>query len=134
MKQLFSRIFAALLAVVITLSGLTACAPAGNLTGNYRQDTLTLISSLREAIALEEGTPEKAAAQAAARQNINDFIARYRRDDSTAALPSFTTMSTALNALAGHYSNYGNRPLSGKLKDRLEQEFTQVEAALSRGA
>jgi photosystem II Psb27 protein len=34
--------------------------------------------------------------------------------------------------LAGHYSSYPNRPLPDKLKVRLEQEFKQVEQALSR--
>ncbi|MBD0363369.1 MAG: photosystem II protein Psb27, partial [Coleofasciculus sp. C3-bin4] len=47
---------------------------------------------------------------------------------------SFTTMRTALNSLAGHYSSYPNRPLPQKLKTRLEQEFKQVENALNRGS
>ncbi|MEM1309725.1 MAG: photosystem II protein Psb27, partial [Cyanobacteria bacterium P01_H01_bin.153] len=38
------------------------------------------------------------------------------------------------NGLAGHYSSYPNRPVPEKLKQRLEQEFKQVEAALKRGA
>ncbi len=134
MKQFFSRVMAFVLVAVIALSGLTACSPAGNLSGNYRDDALTLVTSLREAIELPENTPEKAAAQSAARENINEFIARYRRDSAVSTLPSFTTMSTALNGLASHYSSYGNRPLSSKLKDRLNQEFTQVEMALKRGA
>jgi photosystem II Psb27 protein len=71
-------------------------------------------------------------AQADARAKINDFIALYRRDDSLTSLGSFTTMRTALNSLAGHYSSYPNRPLPDKLKVRLEQEFKQVEQALSR--
>jgi photosystem II Psb27 protein len=43
-------------------------------------------------------------------------------------------MRTALNSLAGHYSSYPNRPVPQKLKNRLENEFKQVEAALKRGA
>jgi len=43
-------------------------------------------------------------------------------------------MRTALNSLAGHYSSYPNRPVPEKLKQRLEQEFKQVEVALKRGA
>jgi photosystem II Psb27 protein len=89
---------------------------------------------LRTAIELPEGTPDKAAAQAQARQTINDFASRYRRDSSVTKLSSFTTMRTALNSLAGHYSSYPNRPLPEKLKNRLEQEFQQVETALRRGS
>jgi len=42
-------------------------------------------------------------------------------------------MQTALNAIAGYYSSYGSRPLTAKLKKRLNQEFKQVEIALKRG-
>jgi photosystem II Psb27 protein len=104
------------------------------LTGDYRQDTLGLLQSLRTAIELPEDAPDKAEAQVQARQLINDFASRYRRDGAVSNLSSFTTMRTALNSLAGHYSSYPNRPLPQKLKKRLEQEFQQVENALKRGA
>jgi photosystem II Psb27 protein len=92
------------------------------------------VNSLRTALTLPEGAPEKAAAQAAARTSINDFFAAYRRDPALTKLASFTTMRTALNSLAGHYSSYPNRPVPEKLKKRLEAEFQQVEAALNRGS
>jgi photosystem II Psb27 protein len=104
------------------------------LTGDYRQDTLALLQSLRTAIELPEDAPEKTAVQTEARQKINDFASRYRRDSSVTTLSSFTTMRTALNSLAGHYSSYPNRPLPQKLKTRLELEFKQVENALNRGS
>ncbi|TVP64441.1 MAG: photosystem II protein Psb27, partial [Nodularia sp. (in: Bacteria)] len=72
--------------------------------------------------------------QAEARQKINDFSARYQRVKSVSNLSSFTTMRTALNSLAGHYSSYPNRPLPQKLKNRLEQELDRVESALKRDA
>jgi len=93
-----------------------------------------LLQSLRTAVELPEDAANKAEAQSLARQEINDFAARYRRDTSVTTLSSFTTMRTALNSLAGHYSAYPNRPLPQKLKTRLEQEFKQVENALRRGA
>jgi photosystem II Psb27 protein len=123
--------------VLVVLLGLTGFAPAANagdsLTGNYQEDTLAVVDSLRTAINLPDGTPEKKEAQTQARQLINDFAARYRRNGSVAKLSSFTTMRTALNSLAGHYSSYPNRPVPQKLKDRLELEFKQVEAAVNRG-
>lgn len=128
MNRFFSRLLALVLVVFI---GLTSCAPSG-MSGNYRQDTLSLIGSLRTAIELPENTPEKAEAQADARQKINDFYSFYRRDTSKSSLPSFTSMQTALNSLASHYQSYGNRPLSDKLKTQLEDAFGKVEAALNR--
>lgn len=104
------------------------------LTGDYRQDTLMLVDSLRTSISLPDDDPAKIEAQADAKGVISDFASRYRRDSSVATLSSFTTMRTALNAIAGHYSSYPNRPLPEKLKTRVEQELKQVEAALKRGA
>lgn len=130
-KRFLSRLFALVLVLAIALVG---CSGAGSLSGNYSQDTLALVNSLRTAIELPEDAPTKAEAQADARQKINEFFARYRRDSSVSKLPSFTTMQTALNNLAGHYNSYPNRPIPEKLKNRLEQEFRQVESALKRGA
>jgi photosystem II Psb27 protein len=131
MKRFLSCVLSLVLVVSVLLTGCSSSSSA-SLTGNFSQDTLALISSLRTAIAAPDDDPEKPMAQADARAKINDFIALYRRDDSLTSLGSFTTMRTALNSLAGHYSSYPNRPLPDKLKVRLEQEFKQVEQALSR--
>jgi photosystem II Psb27 protein len=117
MKRYLSRLVALVLVVVIGLMGCSSDSVTG-LTGDYRQDTFALLQSLRTAIELPEDAPDKAAAQAEARQKINDFASRYRRDSSVTTLSSFTTMRTALNSLAGHYSSYPNRPLPQKLKNR----------------
>ncbi|MBD1924043.1 photosystem II protein Psb27 [Microcoleus sp. FACHB-831] len=132
MKRYLSRLLALAMVVTIGLMGCSSTSASG-LTGDYRQDTLSVVNSLRTAIQLPEDAPEKAPAQADAKQKINDFASRYQRDTSVAKLNSFTTMRTALNSLAGHYSSYPNRPVPQKLKDRLEQEFKQVETALNRG-
>jgi len=132
MKRFLSLALSFVLLLSICLTGCSN-TPAG-LSGNFRQDTLAVISSLRQAIALPEDDPAKTAAQADARTKINNFIALYRRDDSLTTLTSFTTMRTALNSLAGHYNSYPNRPIPEKLKNRLEQEFRQVELALDREA
>lgn len=136
MKRFVLRLLPLILVAIIGLVGLTGCSSgtSGMMTGNYRQDTLMLVDSLRTAIALPEDAPEKAEAQAQARLLINDFASRYRRDSSVSALTSFTTMRTALNGLAAHYTSYPNRPVPEKLKTRLNQQFRQVEAAVNRGA
>jgi len=40
---------------------------------------------------------------------------------------------TALNSLAGYYTAYGSRPIPDKLKQRLKQEFKQVQFSLQKG-
>ncbi len=131
MKRYWSRLLALVLVLAI---GLIGCSSPDTLTGDYRQDTLAVVSTLRKALEVTDDSPDKAALQADARQKINDFSARYQRAGSISGLSSFTTMRTALNSLAGHYSSYPNRPVPQKLKNRLEQEFQQVESALKRGA
>ncbi|EKQ68551.1 photosystem II protein Psb27 [Leptolyngbyaceae cyanobacterium JSC-12] len=135
MKRYISRLLALVLVVCVGLMGCSA-VPEGSigLSGNYRQDTLLVIDSLRTALQVPDDSPEKITVQAQAKQLISDFASRYRRDSSLTKLSSFTTMRTALNSLAGHYSSYPNRPVPQKLKDRLEQEFKQTEIALERGA
>lgn len=133
MKRYLSRLLALVLVVTIGLMGCSSSDP-NSLTGNYSQDTLTVVNIIRSAIELPNDAPSKAAIQTEARQKINDFSARYQRNTSVASLSSFTTMRTALNSLAGHYSSYPNRPVPEKLKTRLQQELKQVESALQRGA
>lgn len=130
-KKYLSRLLALVLVLVVGLMG-CGSNPSG-LTGNYSQDTLTVLQNLSTAINLSNDAPNKKEVVTLARQQISDYASRYRRDAKTAGLRSFTTMQTALNALAGYYSSYGIRPLPDKLKQRLQQEFKQVEISLNRG-
>jgi photosystem II Psb27 protein len=114
--------------------GLVGCTGSpDSLTGDYRQDTLAVVGILRQALELTPDSPDKTALQSEARRKINDFSARYQRNTAVASLNSFTTMRTALNSLAGHYSSYPNRPVPEKLKKRLQIEFQRVETSLRRG-
>ncbi|MEC4807101.1 MAG: photosystem II protein Psb27 [Jaaginema sp. PMC 1079.18] len=131
-KSVLSRCLALILVLAI---GLTGCnSSATGLTGNYRDDTLMVLQNLTEAIELPQDAPNKSAVIDVARDRMNEYAARYRRDSNYAGLSSFTTMQTAVNSLAGYYSSYGSRPLPEKLKKRLQQEFRRVEIALKRGA
>ena len=130
MKRILSRFLALALVLVV---GLTGCSAASTgVSGDYRQDTLALIETIRTALDTPANTPGSPAIQTEARTMLNNFFSRYRRDGNLAKLNSFTTMRTALNSLAGHYSSYPNRPVPEKLKKRIAQEFRQVELALKR--
>ena len=133
MRKFLSRLLSL---VMVAFIGLTTVACSGNvaatLSGDYRQDTLALIDTMKAALNAPDGSDAQSQAQVDARQMINDYAARYRRDSSVQTLASFTTVRTALNSLAGHYSSYPNRPVPEKLKARLEREFQQVELALRR--
>jgi photosystem II Psb27 protein len=130
-KKYLSRLLALVLVVSISLMG-CGSNPSG-LSGNYREDTVAILGNLRTAIELPNDAANKKDAVSLARKQISDYASRYRRNSQTAGLRSFTTMQTALNAIAGYYSSYGNRPLPEKLIKRLDQEFQQVEISLKRG-
>jgi photosystem II Psb27 protein len=130
-KKYLSRILALVLVVVMGLMGCSS-SPAG-LSGNYTQDTLAVLESLKTAINLPQDDANKKEVVSKARSQISDYASRYRRNDKTSGLRSFTTMQTALNAIAGYYSSYGSRPLPDKLKQRLDREFKEVELAIQRG-
>jgi photosystem II Psb27 protein len=127
-----TRLFALILVVAIGLIGCSS--DSTGISGNYTQDTLSVLSNLKAAIELPKDAPNRAESFNLAKQQISDYASRYRRNAKVSGLRSFTTMQTALNSLAGFYTNYGNRPLPEKLKKRLTQEFSQVELAVKRGS
>lgn len=137
-KSYLSKLLAFVLAVVISFfGGFNASANAESiaLTGDYTADTLVVLENLRDVMALPADTDiqEKKERQAEAKQQMNDYISRYRKNSKYNGLKSFTTMQTALNSLAGYYATFGSRPLSDSLNQRLTQEFRQVEFALKKG-
>jgi photosystem II Psb27 protein len=133
LKQLFSRLAVAL---VLCLSlALTACSSANTgLSGNYIEDTVAVADSLLSTIALGADDPARAEAEIEARSLSNGYVARYRPRSSVNGLGSFTTMQTAINSMAGHYTNYPNRPLPEALKERIAKELKKAETNATRGA
>jgi photosystem II Psb27 protein len=134
MKRLLSRLLAVVLVVLIGVSAVPAMAQADSLTGRYAEDVQLVIDTLMTAIDVTADNPDRAQINAAARLKINDFSARYRRNEKVSRLSSFTTMRTALNSLAAHYSAYPNRLVPDKMKARLLDEFKRSKIALSRGS
>ncbi len=119
-KPYISRLLALVLVLVI---GLMGCSSSSGLTGNYGQDTLTVIETLTTTLDLVKDDPNKAAVESQAKEQINNYISLYRRDKKSGGLRSFTTIYTA----------YGSRPIPDKLKQRLKQEFKQVQFSLQKG-
>jgi len=126
---------AAVLAVCLCLClMLTACSGGGPLSGNYLEDTVAVADTLLATIALSADDPGRSEAETSARALINDYMARYRPQPKVNGLASFTTMQTALNSLAGHYTNYPNRPVPDALRDRVSKELKKAETGVVRGA
>jgi photosystem II Psb27 protein len=134
-RSWWSRSLTPLLAIVLTLSlTLSSCGSVSNsLSGSYVDDTMAVAESLLSTIALDQDDPARPESETEARALINDYVALYRPKRKVNGLPSFTTMQTAMNSLAGHYTNYANRPLPDALKARLEKELKRAETTVVRG-
>jgi photosystem II Psb27 protein len=115
--------------------GLSGCSQtSAGLSGNYVDDTVSVAQSLLSTIALAQEDPSRQESEAEARRLINSYTALYRPRQDVHRLASFTTMQTAVNALAAHYAGYTNRPLPEALLSRLEKELKKAEASVVRGA
>ena len=132
MKRIMSRLMAIVLVILIGVTGASSAAMADSLSGDYPVDALALVELLRQTVEVAPDATDRIALQNESKKKINEFASRYRRG-SVMKLNSYTTMRTAINSLAGHYTNYPNRPVPEKMKKRLMVEFRQVETALKRG-
>lgn len=115
--------------------GASAARPSkSNMTGNYKEDAARMLNDMKEATDLVRGSPNMSEVVSRTRQDMNDFVALYRRNNNVAGSTSYSTLYTATNTLSGHYASYGpNYPVPEKRKKRLHQQFNEIERALSRG-
>ena len=118
--------------VVFTLFNSPSLAAKTSMTGDYAKDTISVVKSLQSAVDTPKDSPNKNEVRDEALTIITDYISRYRNRGMVNKTQSFTTMQTALNAMAGHYKNFATRPLPDKLKERLTKEFTLAEKMVLR--
>ena len=97
------------------------------MTGDYPKDTISVVGILKEAVETSKDASNSDEVREEALALITDYISRYRNRGMVNKTQSFTTMQTALNAMAGHYKNFATRPLPDKLKERLNKELAPVE-------
>tara|TARA_B100000945_G_C20295682_1_gene555506 strand:- start:378 stop:692 length:315 start_codon:yes stop_codon:yes gene_type:complete len=102
------------------------------MTGEYTKDTVAVVKSLKDAIETPKDSERRIEVKDEALALITDYISRYRNRGMVNKTQSFTTMQTALNAMAGHYKNFASRPLPDKLKDRLNKELSIAEKMVLR--
>tara|TARA_B100000925_G_C21740265_1_gene358900 strand:- start:119 stop:556 length:438 start_codon:yes stop_codon:yes gene_type:complete len=112
--------------------GSPAYAAKTSMTGDYAKDTISVVKILKEAISTPKDAPNKDEVRVDSLSIITDYISRYRNRGMVNKTQSFTTMQTALNAMAGHYKNFATRPLPENLKERLNKELSLAEKMVLR--
>ena len=120
------------LIVVFTIFSTPSYAVKTSMTGDYAKDTISVVKTLQTAVDTPKDSPNKEEVRDEALILITDYISRYRNRGMVNKTQSFTTMQTALNAMAGHYKNFASRPLPDKLKERLTKEFSLAEKMVLR--
>ena len=124
--------FAFSLIIVFALLNEPSYAVKTSMTGDYAKDTISVAKTLQTAVDTPKDSPNEELVRDEALKLITDYISRYRNRGMVNKTQSFTTMQTALNAMAGHYKNFANRPLPDKLKERLTKEFSLAEKMVLR--
>ena len=132
-KNLYKIIsFALSLIIVFTIVNTPSYAVKTSMTGDYAKDTISVVKTLQTAVDTPKDSPNKDEVRNEALLLITDYISRYRNRGMVNKTQSFTTMQTALNAMAGHYKNFATRPIPDKLKERLTKEFSLAEKMVLR--
>ncbi len=130
-RMLLKACFSVVLGIIFIFHpfGLTidAASQKPSMSGDFVKDTVSVAQSLKDTIALSEDEENLSDTKDEALGLITAYISRYRNRPQVNGSSSFTTMQTALNAMAGHYKTFSNRPLPEKLKERLNKELTRAE-------
>ena len=116
----------------INLYTLPSFAAKTSMTGDYTKDTISVVKTLQIAVATPKDASDSDEIRDESLTLITDYISRYRNRGMVNKTQSFTTMQTALNAMAGHYKNFATRPLPEKLKERLNKELALAEKMVLR--
>jgi photosystem II Psb27 protein len=103
------------------------------LTFKYEADAAQVREHMFLATSLGKGSERMEDFGKNMKKEMIDFVSYYRRFPKIAGKPSFSTLYTSINVLAGHYTSYGYKyPLPEKRRKRLYQEYAEIEKSLKR--
>jgi len=103
------------------------------LSFKYDEDAAKVREHMVVATGLAKGSDRMEEFGKNMKKEMIDFVSYYRRFPKIAGKPSFSTLYTSINVLAGHYTSYGYKyPLPEKRRKRLYQEYSEIEKSLRR--
>ena len=104
------------------------------LTFQYEDDAKRVREHMIIATGMAKGADKMEEFGKNMKKEMVDFVSYYRRFPKVAGKPSFSTLYTSINVLAGHYTSYGFKyPLPEKRRKRLYQEYAEIDKSLRRG-
>lgn len=120
--------------LLASVSGPDRAFAAAEVDEEYVKETADVINKVRSTVNMDRKDPNVASAVAELREASNIWVAKYRREKSLLGRASFRDMYSAINAVSGHYINFGpTAPIPAKRKARILEEVDTAEQALLRG-
>jgi len=103
------------------------------INGDYYPDAAKVVAHMRLATSLDKGAPDMEKIALNTKKEMIDFVSFYRRFTNVSGKQSFSTLYTAINVLAGHYTSYGPKfPVPEKRRKRLFQEYAEIEKNIKK--
>lgn len=100
----------------------------------YVDTTNALIDQILTTITLSRDDESRPDAIKGLKKTSNDWVAKYRRDDTVSGRPSYGYVYSAVNAVQGHYNNFGTKaPIPKKRAERIVKELKDAQVAITRG-
>lgn len=127
-----ARLLRLIVTVALSLMLLLPTVQAAPLTGDYVEDGLHVIQTLRTAIIETDSAAAKEQSEDEASAAIRAFSSRYHGAKYTKRL-SFTTLRTVFNTMASKYQSSFKRPFKPDQMERLQSQLNLAEAALKQG-
>ncbi|CAK0890955.1 unnamed protein product, partial [Prorocentrum cordatum] len=77
---------------------------------SYREDTYQLLKHMKISGSLDKGTPRMERWQKRIKEEMDDWLALYRRQEMSVGRQSYYTLYSAINTMASHIVSYGHTP------------------------
>lgn len=100
----------------------------------YRKDTYQVLKHMKISASLDKGTPNMEKWNKRVKEEMNDWVALYRRQDAVVGRQSYYSLYSAVNTLASHFTSYGPKfPFPTKRRPRFYELVNQTEKYLEKG-
>jgi len=100
----------------------------------YRADTYQLVKHMKISGSLDKGTPNMEKWNKRVKEEMNDWVALYRRQDLVVGRQSYYSLYSAVNTLASHFTSYGPKfPFPSKRRARFYELINTTEKYLEKG-
>uniref|UniRef100_A0A7S4VDU9 Uncharacterized protein n=1 Tax=Alexandrium monilatum TaxID=311494 RepID=A0A7S4VDU9_9DINO len=100
---------------------------------DYKQDTYQVLKHMKISASLDKGTPNMEKWNRRIKEEMDDWVALYRRQDAVVGRQSYYSLYSAVNTLASHFTSYGPKfPFPNKRRPRFFELVNTTEKYLEK--